>query len=289
MRRAPGGHLQDVAPGSAHHPPSHELDAGEELVPLDLLVEPIGEAVVRLASHRLVHDGAARGDAGAVADRATIDDAPAFPAVAVRAGPGRGAQHRAVSHRGAHERGGGAAERAGGAEDEAHRARASDAPRTEAGVQRRRLLDDDAEISARRARSRLRAATFSEGPTTNRNVLRRSTETGGARARRRTERGRRPRLRRVSRFPRGVRVASTSSRGVGANDGEDNVGLSGRVRGGSARDAVDKGAEGRLRRATDEGSLGDSMRVRARRDPRAGRARGVRRGEPPAAGSSPRG
>jgi hypothetical protein len=151
MRRAPGGHLQDVAPGSAHHPPSHELDAGEELVPLDLLVEPIGEAVVRLASHRLVHDGAARGDAGAVADRATIDDAPAFPAVAVRAGPGRGAQHRAVSHRGAHERGGGAAERAGGAEDEAHRARASDAPRTEAGVQRRRLLDDDAEISARRA------------------------------------------------------------------------------------------------------------------------------------------
>ena len=235
MRRAPGGHLQDVAPGSAHHPPSHELDAGEELVPLDLLVEPIGEAVVRLASHRLVHDRAARGDAGAVADRATIDDAPAFPAVAVRAGPGRGAQHRAVSHRGAHERGGGAAERAGGAEDEAHRARASDAPRTEAGVQRRRLLDDDAEISsARRALNfRLRTGTFSDGPTTRPKRATTIDRNRGARARRRTARGRRPRLRRVSRFPRGVRVASTSSRGVGANDGEDDVGLSGRVRGGS--------------------------------------------------------
>ena len=234
MRRAPGGHLQDVAPGSAHHPPSHELDAGEELVPLDLLVEPIGEAVVRLASHRLVHDGAARGDAGAVADCATID-APPFPPS--QCGQGLGAAPSIVPYPTAVPMSAAAARRNAPA---APRTRRIARGRVTRRGPKRVCNDDDCSTTTPKSHQRAARSTFGCAPALSRtarrldrNVRRRSTETGGARARRRTARGRRPRLRRVSRFPRGVRVASTSSRGVGANDGEDDVGLSGRVRGGS--------------------------------------------------------
>ena len=56
-RHAPGRDFQDVTRELAQHPPPHEFYAGHELVPLDLLVEGLGQSVVRLASRRFAHEG----------------------------------------------------------------------------------------------------------------------------------------------------------------------------------------------------------------------------------------
>ena len=56
-RGAPRGDFQHVTLELAQHPPSHELYAAHELVPLDLLVEGLGQSVVRLASRRFTHEG----------------------------------------------------------------------------------------------------------------------------------------------------------------------------------------------------------------------------------------
>ena len=92
-RDAPRRHLEDVAPGLAHHPPTHEFDAGHEFVPLDFIVERVRETIVGASSERLVDARTRVGRDGASGVTATL------LAVAVRAGLRGAAKHVPVPHR----------------------------------------------------------------------------------------------------------------------------------------------------------------------------------------------
>eukprot|EP00982_Pelagococcus_subviridis_P002838 21915-Pelagococcus_subviridis.AAC.2 len=122
-----------LALGLPHHPPSHRFDPGQELVPLELLVELFRERVVRRAPPRLLHRRGRRRRRRrrrrrlppARASSSSSSSAPDVRVVvAVRARPRRRAEHRAVSHRGAADARGGAAERA---EERQHRPHPRDA------------------------------------------------------------------------------------------------------------------------------------------------------------------
>ena len=92
-RDAPRRHLEDVAPGLAHHPPTHEFDAGHEFVPLDFIVERVRETIVGASSERLVDARTRVGRDDASGVTATL------LAVAVRAGLRGAAKHVPVPHR----------------------------------------------------------------------------------------------------------------------------------------------------------------------------------------------